>query len=77
MDWRAITVDELVTARGELAEVRARPHPPEDPGAVLRRLGAPPGSVAALGPALQAAVEVAAGRAWDLLVGGDPPAAGR
>ena len=75
VDWRAITVDELVGARGELDDIRARPHRPDDPGAVLRRLGAPPGPAADLAPALQAAVEAAAGRAWDLLVGADPQAA--
>ena len=72
VDWRALAVDELVEARGELGEIQVHPHPPDDPGAVLRRLGAPPGRAADLLPALEAAVGAAAGRAWDLLVGADP-----
>lgn len=70
----ALVARELFTAAGDLSAVTVRPHPPEDPGAVLRRLGPPPGLEAAE-PLLQQLVEDAARRAWDLLDGDADPVA--
>ena len=57
---------ELFGAAASLADIVVRPHLPDDPGAVLRRLGVPPGLEAASGD-LQAAVRDAAAVAWELL----------
>jgi len=63
-----LSARELFTAPAPLAEVAVRPHPPEDPGAALRRLGPPPGLAAAT-DALEEAVAGAARTAWELLDG--------
>ncbi len=65
----------LFASPGGFAEVSVRPHPPDDPGATLRRLGPPPG-LAAAADALQAAVTDAAAVAWELLDGDADPLAG-
>ncbi len=70
----ALIARELFTAAGDLTAVTVRPHPPEDPGAVLRRLGPPP-ELEAAEPALQQLVRDAAERAWDLLDGDADPVA--
>lgn len=70
----ALIARELFTAAGDLSTVTVRPHPPEDPGAVLRRLGPPP-ELEAAQPLLQQLVEDAARRAWDLLDGDADPVA--
>ena len=57
---------QLYRATGSLADIEVRPQRPDDPGAVLRRLGPPPGLEAA-GDGLQAAVQDAAAVAWELL----------
>lgn len=62
----ALRAQELFRAAGALADIVVRPHAPDDPGAVLRRLGPPPGLEAASDD-LQAAVRDAAGVAWKLL----------
>ncbi|MFO7777688.1 MAG: SWIM zinc finger family protein [Nitriliruptoraceae bacterium] len=62
----ALRAKELFGAAGSLADIAVRPHRPDDPGAVLRRLGPPPGLEAASGE-LQAAVSDAAAVAWELL----------
>jgi len=62
----ALRAQELFRSAGSLADIAVRPHLPDDPGAVLRRLGAPPGLEAASGE-LQAAVRDAAAVAWELL----------
>ena len=68
----ALRAQELFRAAGPLADIAVRPHPPNDPGAVLRRLGPPPGLEAASDD-LQAAVRDAAAVAWELLDrDGDP-----
>jgi uncharacterized Zn finger protein len=64
---------QLFDSAGDLEEVLVRPQPPEDPGAVLRRLGPPPGLAAAT-DALQEAVRDAAAVAWELLDGDPDPA---
>jgi uncharacterized Zn finger protein len=53
---------------GDLDAIVVRPHPPADAGALLRRLGPPPG-LASTHAALQAAVTAAAELAWELLDG--------
>lgn len=58
---------DLFTARAPLAAVALRPRPPERPGAVLRRLGSPPGAAPAAA-ALGGLVEGGAAVAWGLLV---------
>jgi uncharacterized Zn finger protein len=63
---------ELYASPRALAAVTVRPHPPDDPGAGLRRLGPPPG-LAATSDALQTAVADAAGVAWELLDGDADP----
>jgi uncharacterized Zn finger protein len=62
----ALRAQDLFRAAGSLADIAVRPHPPDDPGAVLRRLGPPPGLEAASDD-LQAAVRDAADVAWELL----------
>ena len=62
----ALRAQELFRSAGSLADVVVRPHRPDDPGAVLRRLGPPPGLEAASGE-LQAAVRDAAAVAWELI----------
>jgi len=71
----ALVARELFVSPGDRAEVRVRPHPPEDPGATLRRLGPPPGLAGAT-DALQAAVTDAAAVAWELLDGDADPLTG-
>lgn len=62
----ALHARRLYDAPGSLAGVAVRPHAPDDPGAVLRQLGAPPGLEGA-SDGLQAAVRQAAEVAWALL----------
>lgn len=57
---------DLFRTAGPSAAIEVRPALSEDPGAVLRRLGPPPGLEAAAGE-LEAAVGDAAARAWALL----------
>ncbi len=71
----ALRAQELFRSAGSLADVVVRPHRPDDPGAVLRRLGAPPGLEAASGE-LQAAVRDAAAVAWELLDSDTDPVVG-
>ena len=66
---------DLFVAPGALAEVTVRPHPPDDPGAILRRLGPPPALDGTM-DALQAAVGGAADTAWELLDGDIDPLVG-
>jgi hypothetical protein len=63
---------ELFVSPGDPSEVAVRPHPPTDPGAVLRRLGPPPG-LAAASDALESAARDAANVAWELLDGDADP----
>ena len=68
----SLRAHELFHAADNLADLVVRPHAPNDPGAVLRRLGPPPGLEAATDD-LQAAVRAAAEVAWELLDSdGDP-----
>jgi uncharacterized Zn finger protein len=62
----ALRARELYRATGSLADIAVRPHAPDDPGAVLRRLGPAPGLEAATDD-LQGAVADAAAIAWELL----------
>jgi len=71
----ALRAQDLFRAAGSLANLAVRPHQPDDPGAVLRRLGAPPGLEAASGE-LQAAVRDAAAVAWELLDSDTDPVVG-
>ncbi len=71
----ALRAQDLYRAAGSLAEITVRPHPPDDPGAVLRRLGAPRGLEAA-SDGLQAAVRDAAAVAWELLDSDTDPVVG-
>lgn len=57
---------DLLQARGDLAAVRLRPHPPADTGSALARLGAPPGA-AEVADELDALAAGAADMAWRLL----------
>jgi uncharacterized Zn finger protein len=66
---------ELYCAPRPLATVTVHPHPPDDPGATLRRLGPPPG-LAAAADGLQTAVAAAAALAWELLDGDVDPLIG-
>lgn len=71
---RALSAATLFTAGGDLAAVTVRPHRPEDPGAVLRRLGPPPAPGTATDTAqrfLDRSVRSAAEHAWQLLSDGD------
>ena len=71
----ALRAQELFRSAGSLADVAVRPHLPDDPGAMLRRLGPPPGLEAASGE-LQAAVRDAAAVAWELLDSDTDPVVG-
>lgn len=63
---------ELFTAPVDRDGITVRPHPPNDPAALVRALGAPPGLAPATG-AIETAVAEAARVAWELLDGdGDP-----
>ncbi|QBI18323.1 hypothetical protein ER308_01210 [Egibacter rhizosphaerae] len=62
----ALSAGSLFDARGDLAAITVQPRPPEDPGAAVRRLGAPPGADAEV---LEALVEGAAEQAWGLATG--------
>ena len=70
-----LRVGELYRTSGALDEVRLRPHQPEEPDAVLRRLGPPPG-LAGAADGLHAAARQAAAVAWELLDGDDDPVLG-
>ncbi len=71
----ALRAQDLFRSAGSLADIVVRPHPPDDPGAVLRRLGAPLGLEAA-SDELQAAVHDAAAVAWELLDSDTDPVVG-
>lgn len=71
----SLDAGELFRAAGELSQITVRPHPPDDPGAVLRQLGPPPGLAAAV-DGVQAAVRDAAEVAWGLLDDDADPVAG-
>jgi len=71
----ALRARDLYGAAGSLADIAVRPRRPDDPGAVLRRLGPPPGLEAA-SDELQAAVRDAAAVAWELLDSDTDPVVG-
>ncbi len=68
----ALDARQLFRATGPLTGIAVRPHAPDDPGAVLRRLGAPPG-LEATSDGLQAAASDAAVVAWALVDGDADP----
>lgn len=72
----SLSAGSLYSTGRDLAAISIRPHPPEDAGAVLRRLGPAPGLPRADGTdaavrLLEEAVRSAADRAWGLLTDGD------